>query len=416
MRKRKALVIICLCVVYLLNCAQVYGENDFGKQLYAQAAVLMDGSTGKVLFEKNGDEIKAMASTTKIMTCIIALENGDLDSIVKVSKYAASMPDVQLNIKEGEMYKLKDLLYSLMLESHNDSAVAIAEHVAGSVDKFCEFMNKKAIELGCENTYFITPNGLDGEKEVDGVLKKHSTTAKDLAVIMKYCITNSQFLEITRTPNYSFKNIIQNKNGEYVSGNITRNAINRNTLLKSMEGLISGKTGFTNDAGYCYVCAYENEGRVYIITLLGCGWPNNKNYKWSDTKELIKYGKETFVLKDFFDKNIQLPKIKVKGGITSKYYDFGKYGLGNEENIYVKTYMDMGDVKCLSKDGEQISPTINVMNELEAPVKKGQVVGSVIYKIDEGIEKQFDIYAGDTIDKKDYQWAFGVVFSRFILH
>ena len=98
MRKRKALVIICLCVVYLLNCAQVYGENDFGKQLYAQAAVLMDGSTGKVLFEKNGDEIKAMASTTKIMTCIIALENGDLDSIVKVSKYAASMPDVQLKL------------------------------------------------------------------------------------------------------------------------------------------------------------------------------------------------------------------------------------------------------------------------------------------------------------------------------
>ena len=235
MRKRKKLLVCFVCMFYVLTSATAYGENEFEGQLYAQAAVLMDGSTGKVLFEKNGDEIKAMASTTKIMTCIIALENGDLESVVKVSKYAASMPDVQLNIKEGEMYKLEDLLYSLMLESHNDSAVAIAEHVAGSVDNFCELMNKKAVELGCKNTYFITPNGLDGEKEVDGDIKKHSTTAKDLAIIMKYCITNSQFLEITRTLNYSFKNVIQNDKGEYVSGKITRNAVNRNSLLKDMD-------------------------------------------------------------------------------------------------------------------------------------------------------------------------------------
>ena len=292
---RIGLTCILACVVSLFGTLWVYGESSKETEeklnLYARAAVLLDGETSRLLYGENENVPMAMASTTKIMTCLVALENSDMDEIVTISDYAASMPDVQLDAVSGETFYMEDLLYSLMLESHNDSAVAIAEHVAGSVDKFCELMNKKAIELGCENTYFITPNGLDGEKEVDGVLKKHSTTAKDLAVIMKYCITNSQFLEITRTPNYSFKNIIQNKNGEYVSGNITRNAINRNTLLKSMEGLISGKTGFTNDAGYCYVCAYENEGRVYIITLLGCGWPNNKNYKWSDTKELIKYGR-----------------------------------------------------------------------------------------------------------------------------
>lgn len=427
MRKSKILKFVCLCMVYLLTCTTVYGEKDLkttedesqlklSKQLYAQAAVLMDGSTGKMLFEKNGDEVKAMASTTKIMTCIIALENGDLDSVVKVSKYAASMPDVQLNIKEGEMYRLKDLLYSLMLESHNDSAVAIAEHIAGSVDSFCELMNKKALELGCKNTYFITPNGLDGEKEVDGELKKHSTTAKDLAIIMKYCILNEQFLEITRTSDYSFKNIIQNDNGEYSSGNINRKAINRNTLLKTMNGIISGKTGFTNDAGYCYVCAYEDNGRVYIVTLLGCGWPNNKNYKWADTKKLIEYGKETFVLKDFFDEGIQLPQIKVTDGITSEYYDFGKYGFGNEEKIFINLYMTGGEVKCLSKEGEEINPIISIKKELKAPVKKGQVVGNITYEIDEGIEKSFDIYAGENIDKKDFQWSFGVIFRRFVLH
>lgn len=416
MRRVKVFVVSWLCVLCMLISTTAYGGKNFSKQLYAQAAVLMDGSSGKILYEKNGDEVKAMASTTKIMTCIIALENSNLESIVTVSKYAASMPDVQLNIKEGEMYRLKDLLYSLMLESHNDSAVAIAEHVAGSVEGFCELMNKKAKELGCENTYFITPNGLDGEKEVDGVLKKHSTTAKDLALIMKYCIKNSQFLEITRTPNYSFTNIVKGENGDFVNGSITRSAVNRNSLLSQMEGIISGKTGFTNDAGYCYVCAYENEGRVYIVTLLGCGWPNNKNYKWQDTKELINYGKENFILKDFYDKNLQLSKIKVENGITSKYYDYGKYGIGNVDEIYIKTYVEDGEVKCLSGEGEEVRPIIQVKDRLEAPVKKGQIVGTVKYVIQDGIEKEFNVYAAENIDKKDYQWSFGVVFMRFILH
>ena len=163
------------------------------ENLHAAAAVLMDAESGRVLFEKNGTEKLPMASTTKIMTLLIALENADPDGIVTVSSRAASMPEVKLHIREGERYRLLDLLYSLILESHNDTAVAIAEHIGGSVEQFASMMNQKARDLGCFDTYFITPNGLDAQDE-HGI---HSTTAKDLARIMRFCIRNEEFLAIT---------------------------------------------------------------------------------------------------------------------------------------------------------------------------------------------------------------------------
>ena len=131
--------------------------------LYARSAVLMDAETGRILFGKNKDEQMPMASTTKIMTCILALENGNLSDKAEVSSVASAQPKVKLGMTQGQTFYLKDLLYSLMLESHNDSAVAIAECIAGNVDKFADMMNKKASQLGCNSTYFITPNGLDGQ-------------------------------------------------------------------------------------------------------------------------------------------------------------------------------------------------------------------------------------------------------------
>lgn len=159
--------------------------------LYAASAVLMDGESGRILFEKNGGEIRPMASTTKIMTCILALEHLPEDTELSVSALAASQPEVRLGMREGETYVLKDLLHSLMLESHNDSAVAIAEAVSGTVEGFAELMNEKAEELGCSGTCFLTPNGLDAEKEEDGKTLVHSTTAADLARIMRYCTMES---------------------------------------------------------------------------------------------------------------------------------------------------------------------------------------------------------------------------------
>ncbi|MBQ1190243.1 MAG: D-alanyl-D-alanine carboxypeptidase, partial [Lachnospiraceae bacterium] len=217
-------------------------------QLFAQSAALIDGETGRVLFGKQEDTVLPMASTTKIMTCILALENASPDDVVNVSDYAASMPDVQLHIRKGETYRMEDLLYSLMLESHNDTAAAIAEHVGGSVESFADLMNQKARDIGCTNTYFVTPNGLDGTDQKTGRL--HATTAEELAQIMRYCISQSpkkeEFLKITRAPSHTFSDLERTR---------SFSCINHNALLTTMEGALSGKTGFTNGAGYCYVGA-----------------------------------------------------------------------------------------------------------------------------------------------------------------
>ena len=208
------------------------------EELYSQGAVLMDASTGRVLYGKNPDLQLAMASTTKIMTCIVALELGELDDVVTVSGYAAAQPKVKLFLRKGEQVTLKDLLYSLMLESHNDSAVAIAEHIGAellglsndtesvtdrtdgrskeAMKAFIAQMNRKARELQCYQTWFITPNGLDGTETFsseEGVVEErfHSTTAAELARIMSYCILQSpkkeEFLQITGTYSYHFSDV-----------------------------------------------------------------------------------------------------------------------------------------------------------------------------------------------------------------
>ena len=206
-------------------CAEESG--DAPEQLYARSAVLLDADSGRVLFGKEEKEIRPMASTTKIMTCILALENRQEDQIVTASANAASQPKVRLGVKDQEQFYLRDLLYSLMLESHNDSAVVIAEGIAGTVEEFAGLMNQKAKELGCNDTHFVTPNGLDASDE-GGV---HSTTARDLAVIMRYCITQSpckeEFLEITRTKSYQFAN---------VDGSRNFSCNNHNAFLDMMEG------------------------------------------------------------------------------------------------------------------------------------------------------------------------------------
>ena len=251
------------------------------EDLYARSAVLMDADSGRVLFGKEEHVIRPMASTTKIMTCILALEEMEEGQTATVSQNAARQPKVRLGVQEGEEYYLEDLLYALILESYNDSAVVIAEEISGSVENFADQMNEKAVALGCTDTHFVTPNGLDGEDE-EGI---HSTTAKDLARIMRYCIMESPkreaFLEVTRTKEYSFTD---------VEGKRSFSCSNHNAFLDMMDGALSGKTGFTADAGYCYVGALRQGERTFIVALLACGWPNNKNYKWTDTRKLMEYG------------------------------------------------------------------------------------------------------------------------------
>lgn len=369
------------------------------EQLYAQSAVLMDADSGRVLFEKEGFEKRAMASTTKIMTCILALEYADLETVVSFSENAASQPKVHLNASEGEKFYLGDLLYSLMLESHNDSAVAIAEAVAGNVEAFADLMNQKAKELECEDTYFITPNGLDASDD-KGI---HSTTAVDLARIMSYCIMDSpkkeQFLEITSTAQYSFTNL---------EGNRTYSCTNHNSFLEMMDEAISGKTGFTSDAGYCYVGAVESDGRTFVVALLACGWPNNKGYKWSDMKKIVSYAMENYQYK-ILEEVQDLKNVTVVNGIpkTGNLFD--------EAEIETTLEKATEENKILLHTEEEIQIQVEQEDVLIAPVIKGQQIGSVSYLLNDEVVAVYPIVVKETVNEKDFQWNLKKIIELFVI-
>ena len=415
--------------------------------LYATAAVLLDADSGRVLYGKNADTPMAMASTTKIMTCIQVLEHCSLDEVLTVSSYAAGMPQVKLNIRKGEEYTVRDLLYSLMLESHNDSAVALAEHVGRkflteelqakpaseytaqesrqAVAAFAGLMNEKAAQLGCENTWFITPNGLDATEEItlsDGqmIQKEHCTTAAELAKIMAYCIGQSpqseSFLAITRTSDYSFY-----ANGRSFSCN------NHNAFLGMMDGALSGKTGFTNKAGYCYVGALERDGRTFVVALLACGWPNNKAYKWSDTRKLMQYGIDNFFYRSFLEEGVAfdgslLGSIPVSDGQTRLLGETAYTGveiLRGEGAGDGRSGAPKGEeaepFKILLRSDEQIQVKCTVEDRLSAPVARGTQVGTVEYSVNGTVYYREIIVTTDTVEKIDLRWCMLQIFDRFLL-
>lgn len=364
-------------------------------ELYALSAVLMDGESGRVLYEKDGERPLANASTTKVLTCIVALENSSGDDYVQVSQNAASQPEVRLGLQKGEQYYLEDLLYSLMLKSHNDTAVAIAEHCGGSVEGFARMLNRKAKQIGCKDTYFITPNGLDAEDE-NG---KHHTTAKDLALIMRYAIKNETFLHIAQTRDYTFSEI---------TGKRTFSVYNANAFLDMRDGVLAGKTGYTSQAGYCYVCAWEKEGKTFIVSLLGCGWPNHKTYKWSDTEKLLDFGDYNYEYETYW-KEPQTGKILVTDGVEDD-QDIGT-------KIYLRgkcsvTAYDR-EKEVLLKKGETVTCKIEIPQKVSAPVLKGEKLGRIAYYLDGKLIDFYPVYAEKSVEKISFKWYTEKVFHDF---
>ena len=373
------------------------GQLQEDLHLYAQAAVLLDADSGRVLYGKNEETPMAMASTTKIMTCILVLENAKVEEEVSISAYAATMPKVKLYVKKGEHYTVRELLFSLMLESHNDAAAALAEYIGGkllgetketsehtteeskaALHRFAQAMNEKAVEIGCEDTWFITPNGLDATETLtlpDGSIleKEHHTTAKDLACILRYCIRESSqrdlFREITRTQEYCFT-----ENGRSFQCH------NHNAFLQMMDGAFTGKTRFTNKAGYCYVGALERDGKCMIVALLACGWPNHKTYKWSDSRELFGYGLENFVYRKFGEEEFSgreqyLMPIPVTEAQDEE--------LTGEVQLAVELDPEAeGAEGLLMRADEKVEILYRKEKELKAPVKEGTTVGEICYLVD----------------------------------
>ena len=391
---RKKLFLLFFSFTLILGMAvPVHAEEEPPGELYAKSAVLMDADSGRVLYEKNGYDKLPMASTTKIMTCILALEEGNLDDVYEVSAYAASQPKVHMGVSAGEKYRLGDLLYSLMLESHNDAAVIIAEGISGSVEAFAAEMNQMAWELGCEDTYFITPNGLDQGDE-KGV---HSTTAADLARIMSYCIQNEKFLEITQTPSYTVTE---------VDGKRTISCNNHNTFLSMMSGAISGKTGFTGNAGYCYVGALQRDGKSYVVALLACGWPNNKGYKWKDTQALMNYGLENYAYRDVWEA-VDLSPIPVVDGIPPS------GDLAESTAVPIKLETEECTLPVLLREDETVEVSYEIKPSLQAPVNAGQRVGTITYRLNGDVIKTCCIVTAESVEKVDFSWCLRQVLGLF---
>lgn len=392
---KRAAAHIWLVVTVALCCPQGNAKEEL--ELYARSAVLMDGDSGRILYGKEADTPLPMASTTKIMTCILALEQADLQLECSVSKNAAAQPKVKLGMMEGDQFYLKDLLYSLMLESHNDTAVCIAENVGGSVEEFSQLMNQKAKEIGCTDTYYITPNGLDREDET-GV---HHTTARELALVMRYCLCQSpqkaDFLEITGTASYAFTN---------KAGSRSYSCTNHNTLLSILDGALSGKTGFTGNAGYCYVGAVKKEDRLLIISLLACGWPNNKGYKWADTKKLVHYGIEYFTPVGLVDPMITTKTLPVENGRKAQIETIVDWEHGENRTLF-------GNV--LLRQKESTEAVLQLEESLEAPVEKGRQVGTLQFLAAGEIYAQYPVLTAETVGKQDCLFWLRRIFEVFLL-
>ena len=403
-RKRKtAKAVVIWALVFCLGITSAsfadHGDNPEDVRLYAQSAVLLDGKSGRILWEQNGETVRPMASTTKIMTCILALEAGlgEADKITEVSAHAAAQPKVHLGMQAGQRFYTRDILYSLMLESHNDSAVAVAEAAAGSVEEFARQMNRKAEELGCKNTWFITPNGLDGKiVDEEGKEHTHSTTAEDLARIMQYCIRESpkaeEFLQITRTADYRFGD---------ADGKGNYQCHNHNALLTMMPGALSGKTGFTSGAGYCYIGAVEDEGRMFIVALLGCGWPPHKTYKWSDVQELIGYGKENYQYRNIY-RECELPALPVREGVGRE------AGSTDWEDCEVELVLGDADKKelpFLVSAQDKVRIVRNLPENLEAPVTKGEKVGNVEYYLNDQKVASYPVLTAQGAKRFSLEWC-----------
>ena len=334
-------IAIILLLGTLLSSLSLLLINVVNAEMYTSglASCLLETSSGRVLFSKNKDKKLPMASTTKIMTAITAIENcDDLDEKFEISPKAVGIEGTSLYLRKGDVFSTRDLLYALMLISGNDASVAIAEHVGGSTSEFVTMMNDLAKKIGALNTHFANTHGLDA----DG----HYTTAYDLALITAYALENETFKEIVSTKNIK----ITNGEGE------NRYLKNKNKLLFRLDGCIGVKTGFTNDAGRCLVSAIERDGVRFVCVVLNCG------PMFEESETLLNTCANTYKLYDL-----------------TELYDYKKLlpvRDGRKDNVKISTKESF--VYPLSEwEKNNLKIEYNLVEHVDAPLKKGSEVGEI---------------------------------------
>lgn len=328
-------------------------------RLNSIAAIVIDMESGRVLYEKNARRSMPMASTTKIMTAIVAIEKGNLEDEVTISKRAATVWGSEIHLQVGEKLKLRDLLYGLMLRSGNDAAIAIAEHIGGSVEEFCQIMNDKAKELGLPNSHFTSPHGLD--------MPGHYTTAYELACLTSYALKNPIFNEIVGTKQTSIGN---------------RQLYNTNELLGAYPGVDGVKTGYTGQAGRCLVTsATKNDMRI-ITVVLGC--PTRTARAQSSTN-LLNYAFSNFKEEILARQGDVVGKLTVEKGIKNE------AAVAIKENIILPLNKD--ELKAVEK-------IVSYKKSLHAPVARNVEVGNIKWVINGNTVAEGKLVTSEAVRKK----------------
>ncbi len=364
--------VFSMCLYILLV---VFPFGAYAADISANSAVLIDTRYGTVIFEKNSSKQMTMASTTKIMTAICAIEEGDMDKEYKIDDRAVGVEGSSIYLAKGETLTLRELVYGLMLNSGNDAAVAIAFAVSGSVENFASLMNKKATEIGVKNTQFKNPNGLDEEG--------HYTTAYDLAKITAYAMKNPEFKQIVST----YQTTVKGPEGK-------RYLTNHNKLLKRMEGCVGVKTGFTKKSGRCLVSACERDGVSLVAVTL------NAPDDWNDHMKMMDYGFTATTNKTVFTQGEYMGSVEVKDGTKKKI------------DALCQTSFSIPAVS-----GKKYVTVYEVPRFVQAPVKKGDALGeAMVYMEGTLIDKVPVVASCDVakVYKRTVSESLGVITGCFL--
>ncbi len=387
-------IVYCDDIDYIVDDTNIYEKiSETSSNVNAipdinsRAAVVIDRSSNTILYGKNEKEKRKMASTTKIMTALVVIENANLDDVVTISKKAAGTGGSRLGLKTNDQITVNNLLYGLMLCSGNDAAVALAEHVGGSVEEFAVLMNSKANDLGLLNTHFVTPHGLDKDE--------HYTTAYELALLSNYALKNETFAKIVNT-----------KYTSITINDYSKSLHNTNELLGVLNGVYGIKTGFTNGANRCLVTACKRENLDIICVVLGA---DTKSFRTKDSIKLIEYA-----FANYSNVNIS--------NILNVDFDNWKKNNYNKINIVKATFKNIdlkldtlkyNNIAILNTDIKNISTDVYVNNNLVAPVFKNDVVGCINIRNGNDIIYSCNILSDSNINKRNISDYFSMFLHNY---
>lgn len=385
----KKIGIAVLVVLMILNSMVLsFADTEKAPVIEAKAAVLMDTSTGEVLFDKNMNQKMYPASTTKIMTALLVLENLKLSQIVTIDKETALTGGSQINLVEGEQITVEQLLYALLLKSANDAAVALAKEVSGSVPQFAELMNARAKDLGAQHTHFVTPNGLPNDN--------HYTSAYDLAMIAKGAMQNQEFRKLVATLKYTIPQTNKSAARElknpnkllYSKAKISVNGVLRPFKYKGATGI---KNGYTDEAGRCLVASAKRGDRELISVVLN----TSADGKFADSIALLDYGFDNYKRELAIKKGESIGNIKVvKGTVRS-------VDVVAAKSAYVSVFGE-------NTEASKVRSKAAIDQEVKASVAKGQKVGKIeIYRGNDLVD-QVDAVAAKSVDQGGFLSTFGI--------